>query len=344
MEWRPATKGSQAASRGRCRGAHGWEKTTDSESSLSARLEESSLSARLEEYDIGGVVEGREGLGVCGLPEVGDGQRPSWAGARLLPEVEDGRKPACCMHDAGMEPRPGWATTPSPNLSSHGHLPSSSILLPFLQIKPQTLDFFLCAAPLLLSDSPQKSERDFGRKSSVSSDKTAKKSCRRSPSLPLLFAAARCAERGDGAAVVPSSSSLNRSRSCSRTLPPPRRTWSAAVYANDLRLAPPSSPSSPTSPSTCSSLCHQRRSSRRSWSSFPVSFKGPSPSLQSSTGPAASRLNLHEDAGTEEYGEEYDYYPEEDRAGFSSSDLTGCLQGAHLRPLHLHLWKLGKLC
>nr|XP_051203536.1 uncharacterized protein LOC127317043 [Lolium perenne] len=29
------------------------------------------------------------------------------------------------------------------------------------------------------------------------------------------------------------------------------------------------------------------------------------------------------DAGTEEYGEEYDYYPEEDRAGFSSSDLTG---------------------
>ena len=29
------------------------------------------------------------------------------------------------------------------------------------------------------------------------------------------------------------------------------------------------------------------------------------------------------DAGTEEYAEEYDYYPEEDRAGLSSSDLTG---------------------
>nr|XP_051187085.1 uncharacterized protein LOC127300929 isoform X1 [Lolium perenne] len=27
--------------------------------------------------------------------------------------------------------------------------------------------------------------------------------------------------------------------------------------------------------------------------------------------------------GTEEYGEEYDYYLEEDRVGFSSSDLTG---------------------
>jgi hypothetical protein len=95
--------------------------------------------------------------------------------------------------------------------------------------------------------------------------------------------------------VAPSSSSLNRSRSCSRTPPPPRRTWCAAVHADDLRLAPPSSPSSPTfsldvvslrpsslsfsrtsfpllelTPSSAylsavrrcsSSLCHQRRSS-----------------------------------------------------------------------------------
>ncbi|XP_047050782.1 uncharacterized protein LOC124656011 [Lolium rigidum] len=72
------------------------------------------------------------------------------------------------------------------------------------------------------------------------------------------------------------------------------------------------------SPLTCSSLCHQRRSSvdLGRVSQFPSKDRAPLFNWL-----AGYICTI--DAGTEEYGEEYDYYPEEDRAGFSSSDLTG---------------------